>query len=154
MLTDIIDVAEKKFGFEFNLRLFLEQLVFLETWKIPTSSFSNPRHTSGAPRLLRSEHSCRQFTPESRALRQIDRKSSWSRAWLRERPAAALPAHIEEPSGLSLGSTPSTTRSHAASARHRSHDRSPRFIGVLTLIAAGWSLNLLAAALGYRPGAA
>ena len=29
-LTDIIDVAEKKFGFEFNSRLFLEQLVFLD----------------------------------------------------------------------------------------------------------------------------
>ena len=29
-LTDIIDVAEKKFGVEFNLRLFLEQLVFLD----------------------------------------------------------------------------------------------------------------------------
>ena len=30
MLTNIIDVAEKKFGFEFNSRLFLEQLVFLD----------------------------------------------------------------------------------------------------------------------------
>jgi predicted nucleotidyltransferase component of viral defense system len=30
MLTDIIDVAEKKFGVEFNSRLFLEQLVFLD----------------------------------------------------------------------------------------------------------------------------
>jgi predicted nucleotidyltransferase component of viral defense system len=29
-LTDIIDIAEKKFGFEFNSRLFLEQLVFLD----------------------------------------------------------------------------------------------------------------------------
>jgi hypothetical protein len=29
-LTDLIDVAEKKFGVEFNLRLFLEQLVFLD----------------------------------------------------------------------------------------------------------------------------
>ena len=29
-LIDIIDVAEKKFGVEFNWRLFLEQLVFLE----------------------------------------------------------------------------------------------------------------------------
>lgn len=29
-LTDIIDVAEKKFGLEFNSRLFLEQIVFLD----------------------------------------------------------------------------------------------------------------------------
>ena len=29
-LIDIIDIAEKKFGFEFNSRLFLEQLVFLD----------------------------------------------------------------------------------------------------------------------------
>jgi len=29
-LTNIIDVAEKKFGVEFNSRLFLEQLVFLD----------------------------------------------------------------------------------------------------------------------------
>ena len=29
-LIDIIDVAEKKFGFEFNSRLFLEQIVFLD----------------------------------------------------------------------------------------------------------------------------
>lgn len=29
-LTDIIDIAEKNFGFEFNSRLFLEQLVFLD----------------------------------------------------------------------------------------------------------------------------
>ena len=29
-LTDIIDIAEKKFGVEFNSRLFLEQLIFLD----------------------------------------------------------------------------------------------------------------------------
>jgi Nucleotidyl transferase AbiEii toxin, Type IV TA system len=29
-LADIIDIAEKKFGVEFNSRLFLEQLVFLD----------------------------------------------------------------------------------------------------------------------------
>jgi hypothetical protein len=70
-------------------------------------------------------------------------------------PPPLLPAHIEETIRSIVGSTPSTTRSHAASARRMTALLGrPRFIGVLTVIAAGWSLNLLAAALGYRPGAA
>ena len=67
-----------------------------------------------------------------------------------------LPAHIEE-------TIRSIARLHArhyqnATPLQRVVDRttallgSPRSIGVLTVIAAGWiSLNLLAAALGYRP---
>src|SRR3984893_6350478 len=67
-----------------------------------------------------------------------------------------LPAHIEE-------TIRSIARLHAehhqnATPLQRVVDRTtallgrPRSIGVLTAIAAGWiSLNLLAAALGYRP---
>src|ERR1019366_7947284 len=67
-----------------------------------------------------------------------------------------LPAHIEE-------TIRSIARLHArhyqnATPLQRVVDRTtallgrPRSIGVLTVIAAGWiSLNLLAAALGYRP---
>ncbi len=56
-LLDIIDIAEKKFGFEFNSRLFLEQLVFLERrgrYRHPVSQ--DRSHAIGAPQLLRSEH--------------------------------------------------------------------------------------------------
>jgi uncharacterized membrane protein len=71
-------------------------------------------------------------------------------------PLPLLPAHIEE-------TIRSIARLHArhhqnATPIQRVVDRAtdllgrPRFIGVLTVIAAGWiSLNLLAAALGYRP---
>jgi uncharacterized membrane protein len=71
-------------------------------------------------------------------------------------PLPLLPAHIEE-------TIRSIARLHArhhqnATPIQRVVDRTtdllgrPRFIGVLTVIAAGWiSLNLLAAALGYRP---
>ena len=71
-------------------------------------------------------------------------------------PLPLLPAHIEE-------TIQSIARLHAehhnnATPLQRAVDRitallgRPRFIGVLTAIAAGWiSVNLLAAALGYRP---
>jgi uncharacterized membrane protein len=71
-------------------------------------------------------------------------------------PLPLLPAHIEE-------TIRSIARLHAehhqnATPLQRAVDRitallgRPRFIGVLTAIAAGWiSLNLLAAALGYSP---
>ena len=71
-------------------------------------------------------------------------------------PLPLLPAHIEE-------TIRSIARLHAEHHRNatplqRAFDRitavlgRPQFIGVLTIIAAGWaSLNLLAAALGYRP---
>src|ERR1700732_4816942 len=71
-------------------------------------------------------------------------------------PLPLLPAHIEE-------TIRSIARLHAehhqnATPLQRVVDRitalvgRPRFLGVLTVIAAGWiSLNLLAAALGYRP---
>jgi uncharacterized membrane protein len=71
-------------------------------------------------------------------------------------PLPLLPAHIEE-------TIRSIARLHAehhqnATPLQRAFERTtavpgrPRFIGVLTIIAAGWaSLNLLAAALGYRP---
>jgi uncharacterized membrane protein len=71
-------------------------------------------------------------------------------------PLPLLPAHIEE-------TIRSIARLHAehrqnATPLQRAFGRitavlgRPRFIGVLTIIAAGWaSLNLLAAALGYRP---
>jgi uncharacterized membrane protein len=67
-----------------------------------------------------------------------------------------LPAHIE-------ATIRSIARLHAehhqnATPLQRAVDRittllgRPRFMGILTVIAAGWiSLNLLAAALGYRP---
>src|ERR1700730_19138704 len=70
-------------------------------------------------------------------------------------PLPLLPAHIEE-------TIQSIARLHAehhqnATPLQRTADRltallgRPRFIGVLTAIAAGWiSLNLLAAVLGYR----
>jgi len=70
-------------------------------------------------------------------------------------PLPLLPAHIEE-------TIRSIARLHAehhqnATPLQRAVDRltallgRPRFIGVLTVIAAGWiSLNLLAGALGYR----
>jgi uncharacterized membrane protein len=71
-------------------------------------------------------------------------------------PQPLLPAHIE-------ATIRSVAQFHAehhqnATPLQRVVDRitgllgRPRFIGVLTVIAAGWiSLNLLAAALGYRP---
>ena len=71
-------------------------------------------------------------------------------------PPPILPAHLEETIG-------SITRLHAehhqnATRLQRAVDRvtallgRPGFIGVLTIIVVGWmSLNLLAAALGYRP---
>jgi uncharacterized membrane protein len=71
-------------------------------------------------------------------------------------PPPLLPAHIEE-------TIRSIARLHAehhqnATPLQRAVDRitafvgRPRFIGMLTLIAAGWiSLNLLADAFGYRP---
>src|ERR1700731_3718548 len=71
-------------------------------------------------------------------------------------PLPLLPAHIEE-------TIRSIARLHAehhqnATPLQRAVDRitallgRPRFIGVLTALAVGWiSLNLLAAALGYRP---
>jgi uncharacterized membrane protein len=71
-------------------------------------------------------------------------------------PPPLLPAHIEE-------TIRSIARLHAehhqnATPLQRAIDHMtallgrPRFIGILTVIAAGWiSLNLLAAALGYRP---
>jgi uncharacterized membrane protein len=71
-------------------------------------------------------------------------------------PPPILPAHLEETIG-------SITRLHAehhqnATPLQRAVDRMtallgrPGFIGVLTIIVVGWmSLNLLAAALGYRP---
>jgi uncharacterized membrane protein len=71
-------------------------------------------------------------------------------------PLPLLPAHIEE-------TIRSIARLHAehhqnATQLQRAVDRvttllsRPRFIGVLSVIAAAWiSLNLLAAALGYRP---
>ena len=55
MLTDIIDVAEKKFGFEFNSRLFLEQLVFLDD--VEDKSAVTRARLLG---FFRSEHSYRQ----------------------------------------------------------------------------------------------
>jgi hypothetical protein len=61
MLTDIIDVAEKKFGFEFNSRLFLEQLVFLDD--VEDTDIQFLKSTVTRARLLgffESEHSCRQ----------------------------------------------------------------------------------------------
>jgi uncharacterized membrane protein len=71
-------------------------------------------------------------------------------------PLPLLPAHIEE-------TIRSIARLHArhhqnATPIQRVVDRTtdllgrPRFMGILTVIAAGWiGLNLLAAALGYRP---
>src|ERR1700730_13417507 len=71
-------------------------------------------------------------------------------------PLPLLPAHIEE-------TIRSIARLHAehhqnATPLQRAVDRitallgRPRFIGVLTAVAAGWiSLNLLTATLGYRP---
>ena len=71
-------------------------------------------------------------------------------------PPPILPTHIEE-------TIQSITRLHAEHAQNatplqRTVDRMtallgrPQFIGVLTVIGAGWiGLNLLAAALGYRP---
>ena len=71
-------------------------------------------------------------------------------------PPPILPAHLEETIG-------SITRLHAehhqnATLLQRGVDRMtdlfgrPGFIGVLTVIVVGWmSLNLLTAALGYRP---
>jgi uncharacterized membrane protein len=71
-------------------------------------------------------------------------------------PPPILPTHIEE-------TIQSITRLHAEHAQNatplqRTVDRMtallgrPQFIGVLTVIVAGWiGLNLLAAALGYRP---
>jgi uncharacterized membrane protein len=71
-------------------------------------------------------------------------------------PPPILPAHLEE-------TIASITRLHAehhqnATLLQRGVDRMtslfgrPGFIGVLTVIVVGWmSLNLLAAALGYRP---
>jgi uncharacterized membrane protein len=65
-----------------------------------------------------------------------------------------LPAHIEE----TIRSIARLHAEHHQNATQRAVDRitallgRPQFIGVLTVIAAGWiSLNLLAAALGYRP---
>jgi uncharacterized membrane protein len=62
----------------------------------------------------------------------------------------------KRPSGLSLSSTPSTTRTprrfSALSARIITFVGRPQFLGVLTVIVAIWiSLNLLASALGYSP---
>ena len=71
-------------------------------------------------------------------------------------PLPLLPVHIEE-------TIRSIARLHAehhqnATSLQRAVDRitgllgRPRFIGALTVVGAGWiSLNLLAAALGYRP---
>ena len=71
-------------------------------------------------------------------------------------PLPLLPAHIEE-------TIRSIARLHAehhqnATPLQRAVDRitgllgRPRFVGALTVVGAGWiSLNLLAAALGYRP---
>jgi hypothetical protein len=55
-LTDIIDIGEKKFGFEFDSRLFLEQLVFLDDVEDTDIQVSQNRsHAIGAPQLLRSD---------------------------------------------------------------------------------------------------
>jgi uncharacterized membrane protein len=71
-------------------------------------------------------------------------------------PLPLLPAHIEE----TIRSIAQLHGEHHQNATplQRAVDRitallgRPRFIGVLTTSAAGWiSLNLLAAALGYRP---
>jgi Nucleotidyl transferase AbiEii toxin, Type IV TA system len=49
-LTDIINIAEKKFGFEFNSRLFLEQLVFLDD--VEDTDIQFLKHTVTRPELL------------------------------------------------------------------------------------------------------
>jgi predicted nucleotidyltransferase component of viral defense system len=49
-LTDIIDIAEKKFGFEFNSRLFLEQLVFLDD--VEDTDIQFLKHPVTRPELL------------------------------------------------------------------------------------------------------
>jgi predicted nucleotidyltransferase component of viral defense system len=49
-LTDIVDIAEKKFGFEFNSRLFLEQLVFLDD--VEDTDIQFLKHPVTRPELL------------------------------------------------------------------------------------------------------
>jgi hypothetical protein len=49
-LTDIIDIAEKKFGFEFNSRQFLEQLVFLDD--VEDTDIQFLKHPVTRPELL------------------------------------------------------------------------------------------------------
>jgi hypothetical protein len=70
MLTDIIDVAEKKFSFEFKSRLFPEQPVSLDDVEDTDIQFLKSAVTRA--RLLgffRSEHSCRQRLPGGIILR-------------------------------------------------------------------------------------
>ena len=71
-------------------------------------------------------------------------------------PNVPLPLHIEETirsiARLHAEHHQNTTPLQRAVDRSTAFAARPRFIGILTIIAAAWiSLNLLTAALGYRP---